>query len=155
MQKFSRILLILALAGAASCGGDDEGSSGSPASPSTVNALAASWKATRAEFVSAANSGVRVEVCALGTSLTLTLESGGTYTQKIVDPGQGGQTTTGTWSASKDVLTLKPSNITGEIQFDMTLSGSTLTLNGGHVLFDVNGDGRDDEALAYLTLARQ
>lgn len=92
---------------------------------------------------------------ALGTSLTLTLDSGGSYTQRIVDPGQAGQTTTGTWSASSDVLTLKPAGITGNIQFDMNLNGSTLTLNGGHVEFDVNGDGRAEESLAYITLARQ
>jgi hypothetical protein len=91
----------------------------------------------------------------LGTTLTLTLEAGGTYTQKITDPGQGGQTTTGTWSASKDVLTLKPAGISGETQFDMTMSGSTLTLNGGHVLFDVNLDGQDEESILSLTLTRQ
>jgi hypothetical protein len=154
MQKFRRAMLILAVAATASCGGD-EGGGGSPASPSTVATLTGSWKATRAEFVSASNSGLRVEVCAMGTTLMLTLESGGTYTQKITDPGQAGQTTTGTWSASKEVLTLKPTGMSGETQFDMTLNGATLTLSNGHVLFDVNGDGTNEEALAYLTLARQ
>jgi len=72
-----------------------------------------------------------------------------------VDPGQSGQTTTGTWSATQEVLTFKPAGVTGNIQFDMNLSDSTLTLNGGHVWFDVNGDGRDEGTLAYLTLARQ
>jgi hypothetical protein len=155
MQTFARILLISAATIAASCGGGSSSDSGSPASPSTQATLAGSWKATKAEFVSASNSGVRVEIVATGTTLTLTLDSAGTYTQRIVDPGQAGQTTTGTWSASRDTLTLKPAGITGDIQFDMTLSGATLTLSGGHVAFDVNADGHDEETLAYFTMARQ
>ena len=103
----------------------------------------------------ASNSSQRVEIVALGTTLTLTLDAGGTYSQKITDPGQAGQTTSGTWSASKDVLTLKPTGVSGNTQFDMSMSGSTLTLNGGHVLFDVNLDGRDEEAILNLTLTRQ
>lgn len=154
MRNLARILLVVAAGLGVSCGGGG-GGNGSPASPSTVNSLAGTWKATRAEFVSATNSSQRVEICAKGTALTLTIDAGGTYTQKITDPGQAGQTTSGTWNASKDVLTLKPNGMTGEIQFDMTLSGATLTLNGGHVLFDVNGDDRDEEALAYLTMAKQ
>ena len=153
MQRLARVLLVAAAVLAASCGGG--GGSDNPVSPSTQATLTGSWKATRAEFVNASNSSLRVEVCGLGTTLTLTLESGGTYTQKITDPGQAGQTTTGTWSASKEVLTLKPTGISGETQFDMTLNGTTLTLKNGHVLFDVNGDGTNEEALAFLTLARQ
>lgn len=154
MQTFARVLLVVLGAMAVSCGGDG-GDAGTPASPSTLTSLTGAWKATRAEFVNASNSSVRVEIVGLGTTLTLTLESGGAYTQKIVDPGQAGQTTTGTWTASKDTLSLKPAGMTWEIQFDMTLSGSTLTLNGGHVTFDVNGDGREEETLAYFTMARQ
>jgi hypothetical protein len=41
------------------------------------------------------------------------------------------------------------------IEFEMNLSGSTLTLNGGHVSFDVNLDGKDEETLAYFTMVRQ
>jgi hypothetical protein len=155
MQTFARTFLIVAAAMAASCGGSSGGDNGSPASPSTLATLAGSWKATRAEFVSASNASVRVEIVAQGATLTLTLDSAGTYTQKIVDPGQAGQTTSGTWSATKDILTLKPAGMTWNIEFDMTLTGTTLTLSGGHVSFDVNGDGRDEETLAYLTLARQ
>jgi hypothetical protein len=151
MQTFARVLLIVAAAVSADCGSDN----GSPTKPSTQATVAGSWKATRAEFVSASNSSVRVEIVALGTTLTLTLDSAGTYTQKIVDPGLAGQTTSGTWSASQDSLTLKPAGMPWDIQFDMTLNGATLTLNGGHVSFDVNGDGRDEETLAYFTLARQ
>jgi Lipocalin-like domain len=159
MQAWARVLLILSASLLASCGGSSGsgGSSGDTvtASPSTVSTLAGTWKATRAEFVSTTNSSQRVEIVSQGTVLTLTLDSSGTYTQKIVDPGQAGQTTTGTWTASKDVLQLQPAGMTWTIQFDMTLNGNTLALNGGHVEFDVNLDGKDEEALAYLTLTRQ
>lgn len=147
MHVMARTILVASFA-AAACGGSN------PNAPS-AQTLAGTWKATRAEFVNRSNASQRVEIVALGTTLTLTLEAGGTYTQKITDPGQGGQTTTGTWSASKDVLTLKPAGISGETQFDMTMSGSTLTLNGGHVLFDVNLDGQDEESILSLTLTRQ
>jgi hypothetical protein len=153
MQTFARVFMVVAAALAASCGGDS--GSGTPASPSTLTSLAGGWKATRAEFVHASNSSVRVEIVSMGTSLTLTLDSGGTYSQKIVDPGQAGQTTNGTWTATQDTLTLKRAGMTGDMQFNMTLSGATLTLSGGHVAFDVNGDGRDEETLAYFTLSRQ
>ena len=148
MHGMARIILVASFAVAA-CGGGSN-----PNAPS-AQTLAGTWKATRAEFANASNSSQRVEIVALGTTLTLTLDAGGTYSQKITDPGQAGQTTSGTWSASKDVLTLKPTGVTGNTQFDMTLSGSTLTLNGGHVLFDVNLDGRDEEAILNLTLTRQ
>jgi hypothetical protein len=154
MQTFARVLLVVAAAVAASCGGGDDGN-GNPVSPSTQASLAGSWRATRAEFVSASNSSLRVEVVAKGTTLTLTLDSAGSFTQKITDPGEVGQTTTGTWSASKEVLTLKPTGMSGEIQFDMTFNATSLTLNGGHVWFDVNDDGGNEEAVAYLTLTRQ
>jgi hypothetical protein len=151
MRTFARIFLIVVAASWAACGGSG---GSSPTSP-TGQTLAGTWKATKAEFVGATNSSQRVEIVAMGTTLILTLDGSGSYTQKITDPGQGGQTTTGTWSASKDVLTLKPAGRSGDIQFDMTLNGTTLTLDKGHVSFDVNLDGRDEEALASLTLVRQ
>ncbi len=149
MRVMARIILVASLLVAVACGGGSN-----PNAPSEET-LAGTWKATRAEFANASNPGQRVEIVALGTTLTLTLDPGGTYTQKITDPGEAGQTTTGTWSSSKDVLTLRPAGISGNTQFDMSMAGSTLTLSGGHVLFDVNGDGRDEEAILNLALTRQ
>ena len=37
----------------------------------------------------------------------------------------------------------------------MSISGTTLTLRGGHVLFDVNDDGTVEEAIMNATLVRQ
>jgi len=148
------VAVLLCLACGDDNGGGSSGGGGSTVAP-TATGLPGTWKATRAEFVNATNSSQRMEIVSMGTSLTLTFDSSGGYTQKIVDPGQAGQTTTGTWTATKDVLTLQASGMTWNVQFDMTLSGSTLTLNGGHMAFDVNLDGKDEETLAYFTMARQ
>jgi hypothetical protein len=98
MKTLARILLLMVTPVSLSCGG-------STTSPS-VQTLAGTWKATKAEFASAANTSLRVEVVGKGTTVILTLDASGTYTLKITDPGQPGQTTTGAWSSSKDVLTL-------------------------------------------------
>jgi hypothetical protein len=45
--------------------------------------------------------------------------------------------------------------MTGESQFDMTQSGDTLTLTGGSMLYDFEGDGIPDEAVLNATFARQ
>ncbi len=146
--RLASLLAIIVLL-AAACGGE----SGSPTSPS-ASGLMGTWKATRAEYVSRSNPAVRVEVIATGTSMVLTLDNG-TFTLKITDPGEAGNTMTGTWSASKEVLKVSPTGMTWSWEFDMTLSGNTLTLNNGGALYDVNGDGAGDEATLNMTLARQ
>ena len=148
MRIISVVVLVALGAFAGACGG-----SSSPTAPS-VQTLAGTWRATRAEFTSATNASVKVEVISRGATLVLVLDQGGTFTQTFTAPGAPSEVTTGTWSASSDVLTLRrgPSNIS---QFDMTLSGTTLTLTGGSALFDVNGDDVDEEAKLSVTLVRQ
>ncbi len=140
--------LILVVSVAAACGG---GSSTTGPSPT----LAGTWNATRAEFVSASNSSLRMEVVALGTAIVVTLDSAGTYTLRTTAPGTAPEIETGTWSASSDLLTLRATGQTGESQFNMTLSGSTLALSGGHRLFDINNDNVDEETILSMTLSRQ
>ncbi len=149
MKAAGTVILVVASLAAVCCG--DNGSSTAP-SPTT---LAGSWKATRAEFVNASNSSQRVETVSQGMTILLALQGSGAYTQQTSAPGEATQTTTGSWSASTDVLTLRPTGMSWNIEFDMTLNGSTLTLNGGHVQFDVNGDEQDEEAILNMILARQ
>ncbi len=145
-----RIAPVLAAIFSVCCG---SGSSSTTApSPTT---LAGTWKASRAEFVSASNSSVRVEAIAQGYTIVLTIDSSGSYRQVVTEPGQSGQATTGTWTAGSDVLTLRPSGVSFTIEFDMTLNGNTLVLNGGHVQFDVNKDDIDEEAILNLAMSRQ
>ncbi len=148
MHMTTRVILVVSAVLMVCCGGSR---ASSPTAPS-VQTLAGTWRATRAEFVSGSN---RVEVVSRGTVMVLTLNAGGTYSQAITDPGQAGQTTTGNWSSSSDVLTLRPTGMSFDIQFDMTFSGNSLMLNGGHVQFDVNADGNAEEAILNMALARQ
>ncbi len=150
MTSAGRATLVVAALVAVCCGGGN--STTSPTPPTT---LAGAWKATRAEFVNASNSNQRVEAVAQGLVFVLNLDSAGTFSQQTTEPGQPTETMTGTWSASSDVLTLRPSGVTFQIQFDMTMNGNTLTLNGGHVQFDVNNDNQDEEAILNMILARQ
>jgi hypothetical protein len=132
---------------APACGGDD--GSGPPAED-----LQDLWAATKAEFVSVANPSTKADLIALGGEFTVDLKSGGLYEVFESNPDQGWEYTfTGTWESSSDVLTLNL--IDGEIQFDMSLSGNTLTLSGGHVDFDFDGDGTFEEAILNAVLARQ
>jgi hypothetical protein len=149
MRTIQRIILAGAVLGGAACHGDG-GTGPSPAS------LTATWQATKAEFVNIANSSNKVDLVATGGSVVLVLTEGKTWTMTIRAPGDPDDVRNGTWSSSTDVLTLAFSgSFSGEMQFDMSLSGNTLTLSGGHTPFDVNGDGSDEETTLTLVLARQ
>jgi hypothetical protein len=136
----------------AGCGGGD-GAFESPTE--ATQTLVGTWRATKAEYTNRANSSQRVDIVASGSVLTLVLEAGGAFRLTIVDPGEPGNTVTGTWTASRDVLTIVQAGQSGQTQFDMAFSGNTLTLEGGHVLFDVNGDGVGEECELDMTLSRQ
>jgi hypothetical protein len=126
----------------------------SPTAPS-AGGLPGTWRATMAEFIDRSNPGVRIEVIARGVSIVLVLVDGGSFTLTTTVPGVAPEVETGTWTSSSDVLTLRRAGTSGDTQFDMTLSGDTLTLRGGHVLFDVDDDDVDEEAELNMTLARQ
>lgn len=143
------IILSSAVLGTA-CGGG----AGSPASPSQISSLTGTWRASKAEFVNSAGNGSRVDVVAQGTVVTLVLEAA-TFRFSIADPGLAGNVTTGTWSASKDVLKLTPTGMSWSYEFDMALNGNTLTLNGGSAEFDFEGDGKIEQAKLNLTLSKQ
>jgi hypothetical protein len=145
------LVAVTALCGG--CGGGD-GSSFTSASQATET-LAGSWRATKAEFTNRSNTSQRVDIVAQGSVVVLVLEQGGAFQLSITDPGQQGNVLSGTWSASRDVLTIRQTGQTGETQFDMSSSGSTLALDGGHILFDVNADGAGEECVLNMTLTRQ
>jgi hypothetical protein len=123
--------------------------------PSTTE-LAGSWRATKVEYVNLTNQSQKVELVSSGAVYTLVLTAGGTFTLTGSHPGDDPISLAGRYEASVDVLSLTyTSGALGEAQFDMTLSGNTLTLSGGHAPYDVNGDDLDEEALLNLVLARQ
>jgi len=138
------VLVAFAIIGAAGC----KSSTG----PEDEAGLIGTWRATQAEFVSVANSSTRVEIIGQGSTLTLVFETTN-FTLTIDEPDAEPDVTTGTWSASKDVLTLTPSGASFNTQFDMTQSGNTLTLRDGHVQFDFHGTF--EEAILNMVLTRQ
>jgi hypothetical protein len=131
------------------CGGTN---GSNPAAP-TAQTLEGTWRATRAEYVSVANSSKRADVVAQGTTVTMVF-AGSNYTFTQTDPGKAPQVQTGTWSASVDMMTLRPTGVSWSLQFDMTFSGNNLTLNGASVEFDFAANGVVEQAKLNLTLVR-
>jgi hypothetical protein len=136
----------------AGCGGGDSGFTNATEATQT---LVGTWLASRAEYTNRGNSSQKLDIVAHGSVVTLVLEAGSTFRLTIVDPGEPGNTVTGTWSASRDVLTIVQTGQSGQTQFDMTFSGNTLALENGHVLFDIDGDDVGEECELDMTLARQ
>jgi hypothetical protein len=137
---------ILLAAGACN---DDDGTGPSP------SALAGTWNATKFEYVEVANPANKIDVIPLGGTLTVVLTGAGAFTAASTFPGEAPFNAAGTWSASADVFTLNfTSGMSGTQQFDFSLSGNTLTLNGADAEFDFDDDDVDDPAKLNLVLVR-
>jgi hypothetical protein len=114
------------------------------------------WDATQAQIVSVANPSIKVDLVTLGGTMELVLSGGRTFTLTVSMPGQPVQQSAGTWSSSSDVLTLTyTSGHSGNSQFDMNLSGDTLTLTGANTDYDFDNDTVYEPAKMNLILARQ
>jgi hypothetical protein len=149
MTRIHAMSLALLLVAAGAC--SDNNGSGPPA-----NEMAGTWTATRLEFVEAANPTNKIEVIGLGGSATVTLTENHDFTIVSSMPGESSETSTGTWSTSSDVMTFHfSSGLSGTWQFDYSLSGTTLTLNGAHTDFDFNGDDVMEDGRVNLVLQKQ
>lgn len=116
--------------------------------------LVGTWDATKAEYVSVANSSTKVDIVALGGTFTLVLNAS-TFTMTIQELGESAWVGTGTWSNSMDTMTFTWSTGTsGESQFDFVLDGDHLTLEGGHMQHEFT-PGSPEEAILNLILDRQ
>ncbi len=147
MRKITVLALgIFAVAGLA-CGGSD-GASGPPPN------LTGTWQATKVEFTSTGNPSQKVDIIAQGVTVTLVLNAGGTYQETTKTPGQTDEVTTGTWSASVNIFTMTETGLPFSWQFNLSLSGTTLTLSGADSQFDFNSDGIDDPAKLTVVLTR-
>lgn len=112
------------------------------------------WDATKAEFVSDANPATSVDIITQGGTLALVLNAS-TFTMTIKESGKPDRVGNGTWSSSIDTMTFTwSSGMSGESQFDFILSGSRLTLEGGHMSHDFV-PGNFEEAIVNLILVRQ
>jgi hypothetical protein len=107
-------------------------------------ALLGTWAASRFEFVSKANSFVRIDlVGSLGAIVTLDVTSTA-YTLEVIVPGVTTETQTGTWSVAGDQLIIQSGTSTDTLT--ATISGNTLTLEAVNAEFDFNQDGLDEPA---------
>ena len=140
------LLAVVMVAGVAACGGDDT------TGPSSTE-ITGTWRATKAEFVSTA-TGAAAELVAAGGSATLVLGTDHSCVFTIKPPGMPAEVTAGTWKLDGDVMTVTPTGMRFSWQFDVAFSGDRLSLTGAHVAYDVNGDGRDEEAVLNLELGR-
>jgi hypothetical protein len=106
-------ILVLATALTPACGGNSGSSTSgsSPAAPTPPQTAEESWRATRAQFVSLANSSRQVDIVAQGSTVTMVF-AGSNYTFTQTESGKPQQVQTGTWSASIDVMTLRPTGVT-------------------------------------------
>ena len=148
MSRRCMLLLTLIASLATSC--DDDDPSG-PAAPSLVG----TWNLTAIELVSVANSSIQVDLMDEGVTGSLALEGDGDFVLSVIDPVEGPESFTGTWSMT-DVLTLEhdAGQFVGEWQFDVTLTGNTLRLTGADAEFDFNDDGVEDPAKLNITGTR-
>ena len=144
-MRHDLVILILGVLVAA-CGSD----SGSGVNPTQT--FAGTWRATRAQYVAVAAPARQVDVVAQGGTVTLAF-SGSNYTFTKMETGKAPQTEAGTFTSSIDVLTLRPSGVAWNTQYDILLSSGTLTLSGGSVQYDFTA-GTLEEAKLNLTLIR-
>jgi Lipocalin-like domain len=139
--------LVAVGAALAACGG----SSASGPNPSS---LEGTWTASKMEYVMAGGAGTRVDLVSHGATVTLAMAATHTYTLTVRMPGEADDVTTGSWSTSGDVLTTTMTGMSGERQFEMTLTGNTLNLSGADADFDFNGDGIAEAAKLSMVLTK-
>jgi hypothetical protein len=144
MRKVAFIVLVtLAFLAAASC----KDTSTNP----TVKGPVGTWHATRAEYVSVADSSKRVNIVSQGSTVTLVLDTS-TFTLTITNPGETPKVTTGSWTFTTNTMTLAPSGTSFTWVFDTMVSGESMSLSGAHVQFDFSGTM--EEAILTLVLTR-
>ncbi len=146
-MRFGYATLVMAVFLIPACGGNG----GSNLTPTPT--LQGTWRATRAQFVSIAAPTRQVDIVSQGGTVTMTF-AGSSYTFTQTETGKPQQTHSGTWTASTDMVTLRPAGVTWAIEYDMALSGNTLTLGGGSVQYDFT-TGVLEEARLTLTMVRQ
>jgi hypothetical protein len=148
MSKYLRISVLIAasLVFVAGCK--------SSTTPPPADSFIGTWHATKAEFTSIASPSTKVDIVAQGSTLTLAIDASAAV-MTIHESGLDDVVYHATWSASSDVLTLTwTSGLNGEAQFDYSLNGDNLTMEGGHVPFAFTDDN-PEEALLDLILVRQ
>lgn len=104
--------------------------------------LQGTWDATSFRFTNLADASQSVEIVSQGGSFSIVLNANNTFQSTMHVPDMSLETTTGTWAYTDlDGLTLSDTDGTTSIDFDVSMSGSTMTLSSvDGITFDF-GDG--------------
>jgi hypothetical protein len=114
------------------------------------------WDATSLEYTNAADPNQTVDVIDLGATFVITMEADGTFSATITIPGEVPEPMTGTWSVNLgDDFTIRETGVPGEMQFDYSLSGNTLTIIGGDTHFDFGDDDIEESAILDAVLVKR
>jgi hypothetical protein len=144
-QKF--VVLSLLVVTALACG---DGSVGPSASEIT-----GTWQATKVEYVSVAQPSLSVDLIAdEDWTVTLALAANRTYTFTQTPPDEQPQTSTGTWELDGDVFNVAPTGTQYRLQFEIALSGNTLSLTGADAEYDIDGDLSAEDAKLNMAFTR-
>lgn len=118
-----------------------------------TDAFVGTWNATKMEFTRVADTTEKVDVITLGVTFRITFAAADTWQAIMTAPLTQPDTTSGTWTASLDLLTLQETGQAFSVEFQFVLSGNTVTLTGGDVEFDF-GTG-DEAATLSITATKQ
>jgi hypothetical protein len=138
------ILLLIALSG---CGKDKAVGP----KPDEITGL---WRATRVEYVNKADPNQRVELIAAGDTVRVAILGDHNFAFIRTRAGGSPDTTTGTWRLDGDLFRVRPTGMPFEWVWDVSLSGSSLTLKDADVEFDVNNDALMEMTKQTMVLVR-
>jgi hypothetical protein len=144
-MKWSRMWVIAPLVGAlaVACGEDI-----------VVEDLIGTWNATEFVFSNFEDPVTDVDVIDLGGEVTIIIRADNTYTVQLELPGAEPEEVDGEWVLNGDVLTFDEGTA-DETVFNISLSGTTLTIHTEDLEFDFDEDGTDEPAQLDATFVKQ
>jgi hypothetical protein len=115
------------------------------------------WDATKFEFEETTGDPVvTVDLITMNFTVTIEINEAGTYEITTTFLGGEPQVESGTWVLEGgDLLIMTASGETVGDEFDVTLSGTTLTVRTSDLTFDFDDDGTEEPALFEAILEKR
>jgi hypothetical protein len=149
LKTWTRFALPILLVGAlaVACGDDDE----TPTGPG-LDELVGTWDASLLTLTWNAMPSVTVDLVGIGATVTLVVNSNGTYSFTVAVPAQPDQVITGDFTLlggnSFSLTNDAEAGVVWTGTFTLSSDGDELTVNVPNVtIFDFDMDGTEDEAL--------
>ena len=150
MNWKSRSAAVLAVVAVAACNDSTGAGNGIE-----VADLVGTWNATVLEFTNQANTSQKVDLIAMGGSVSMVVSSNGNYALTITFPGDPAEVEAGTISINGNLLTLTETGEVDPTEFVANLSGNTLTLTSSDEEYDFDDDDSDEPASLRVVFAKQ